>query len=92
MDGMEARVAEQIRRCIESIEQAQRLIDETTIFLSRLYQRSEFGFTFHVAAWRFISQAQENLQTHLHQPGGNSESDKAREIASRRSSRFGSNL
>ena len=92
MDGMEARVAEQIRRCIESIEQAQRLIDETTIFLSRLYQSSEFGFTFHVAAWRFISEAEENLKTHLHHPGESSESEKPREIASRRWSRFGSNL
>ena len=62
MDHCEARVAEQISRCIEIINQSQQLIDESRIFLSHVYSRMGSGAFSQVAARRFISEASNHLR------------------------------
>ena len=61
MDHFDARVAEQISRCTETINQSQRIIDETRIFLSLMYERRELGFASSVTARRFVPETREDL-------------------------------
>ena len=54
MEPFEARVAEQIRQCGETVQQTKRLIDQSFIWLSEFYRRDKARVSSLMAALRNV--------------------------------------
>jgi hypothetical protein len=54
MEAFEARIAEQIRQCGETVQQAKRLIDQSFIWLSEFYQDDKARLSSLMAALRNV--------------------------------------